>query len=472
MLIRACMAKIHRATVTEADLNYIGSITIDQALIEASGMKPFQYVNITNLRNGVFWQTYVIPGPRGNGDICLNGPPAHHFQPGDKIIILAEVWLESSELKDLNPIVVFVDGKNTITEVKHHKAIPIVVRHFVEKTQTYTELKKKTGIEILYTPQGDGSVVVRMVAEGAPTVEAAFSEADIDQAHILYSEATENLNSRTKLGENGTAIYQFLGTLFALFRGEKPSFEEFEAPARPPSGKFTANPGKKIETDIDHDTYLRLPVKTRLITEKDTDIMPLIEAYVSPYLLPDDIIFISEKALCVTQNRIVDFGDIKPTRLARFLARNVGTFYGTSAFHGFGHGTSLAMQLLIEEVGYPRVFAAAAIAAVTRPLGIGGMFYRLCGKQAKSIDCPMSFTILKYAHSAKLAPGDPNGVARRIKEHTGHDVVILDANYLGVFSLGKSTRKISEKFIGQLFKDNPLGQSDEMTPFCIVRRAS
>ncbi|MGB7958012.1 MAG: aspartate 1-decarboxylase [Minisyncoccia bacterium] len=123
MLIRACMAKIHRATVTEADLNYVGSVTIDEDLLEASGMKPFQYVNITNVSNGVFWQTYVMPGKRGNGDVCLNGPPARHFQKGDKVIILAEAWLEPSEMKDLNPVVVFVDDKNKITEVKKHQAI-------------------------------------------------------------------------------------------------------------------------------------------------------------------------------------------------------------------------------------------------------------------------------------------------------------------------------------------------------------
>lgn len=122
MLIRACMAKIHRATVTEADLSYVGSITIDEALLEASGIKPFQYVNITNLANGAFWQTYVTPGKRGKGDICVNGPPARHFQPGDKIIILAEAWLEPSQIKNLNPVIVFVDDKNKIAEVKHHNA--------------------------------------------------------------------------------------------------------------------------------------------------------------------------------------------------------------------------------------------------------------------------------------------------------------------------------------------------------------
>jgi len=115
------MAKIHRATVTQADLNYVGSITIGQEMLDASGIKPFQYVNITNVSNGIFWQTYVMPGK--SGEICLNGPPARHFQIGDKIIVLAEAWLAPEEMKDLNPVVVFVDDKNKITEVKKHGAI-------------------------------------------------------------------------------------------------------------------------------------------------------------------------------------------------------------------------------------------------------------------------------------------------------------------------------------------------------------
>lgn len=114
MLIRVCTAKIQRATVTKADLNYVGSITIDEALLEASGMKPSQYVNITNLSNGAFWQTYVMPGARGEGEICLNGPPARHFQPGDKIIVLTEAWVEPSELDGSMPVIVFVDEHNHI----------------------------------------------------------------------------------------------------------------------------------------------------------------------------------------------------------------------------------------------------------------------------------------------------------------------------------------------------------------------
>jgi len=123
MLIEVCISKIHRATVTQAELDYVGSITIDQAILDACGMKPFQYVNITNVANGLFWRTYIMPGKRGKGDICLNGPPARHFQPGDKIIVLAQGWIEPSELASIDPVVVFVDKKNRVEKVVHHGKI-------------------------------------------------------------------------------------------------------------------------------------------------------------------------------------------------------------------------------------------------------------------------------------------------------------------------------------------------------------
>ena len=123
MLIRTCIGKIHRATVTRSDLNYVGSITIDEDLLEKSGIQPLQYVNITNLSNGCYWQTYVVAGKRGAGDICLNGPPARHFQPGDRVIILAEGLIEPSEIKDINPVVVFVNEKNEAIEIRPLKAL-------------------------------------------------------------------------------------------------------------------------------------------------------------------------------------------------------------------------------------------------------------------------------------------------------------------------------------------------------------
>ena len=340
-----------------------------------------------------------------------------------------------------------------------------------EKALTYSEMKDKTGLSILYVPALDGGVAVQAVADTTPAIEAKFSSARIDEAHILYMEATELLSSRAKMGEDRASIRETVEKLFALFRGEKVSFPSPPVAVRAPSADFIPNPGKVINIDVDGVTYARLPVRTRLITMKDTDIQPLLDDYVKPYLKAGDVVYISEKALTITQGRVVDMSSIKPTALARFLAKNVGNNYGSSDFHGFGHGTTIAMQLFVEEAGYPRILFAAAVSAITRPFGIRGLFYRICGLRAKSIDCPMSFLILEYAHSAKLAPNDPSGAARKIKEKLGnHEVVILDANYRGAFSLGKSTRAITESFIGKLFRDNPLGQSDEMTPFCIVRK--
>ena len=348
-----------------------------------------------------------------------------------------------------------------------------MARTFMEKPQTYAHMKESTGLAILYSPRTDGTIAVEAVSDNAPPIEAVFAKTSIDEAHILYMEATELLRSRAKIAEAPAAIRETISKLFAAFRGERVSFADASATSAPriASGEFIANPGKQLAIDVDGVSYLRLPVRTRLITMKDTDILPLITEYVSPYLKSGDVIFISEKALTITQGRIVDMNEIKPTRLARFLARKVGNSYGSNDFHGFGHGTSLAMQLFLEEAGYPRVLFAAAISAITRPFRIRGLFYRICGTRAKSIDCPMSFLILEYAHAVKLAPNDPSGAARQIKEKVGgHEVVIIDANYRGAFSLGKSTRTISESFIGKLFRDNPAGQSDEMTPFVIVRK--
>lgn len=125
MLIEMCTAKIHRATVTQAELNYVGSITIDADLLAASGIKPYQMVNITNVANGTFWQTYTIAGPAGRGDICLNGPPARHFHPGDLVIILGKALVEPGEADRVQPRVVFVDERNRVTRVQHHDTLPL-----------------------------------------------------------------------------------------------------------------------------------------------------------------------------------------------------------------------------------------------------------------------------------------------------------------------------------------------------------
>jgi aspartate 1-decarboxylase len=118
MLLNVCIAKIHRATVSDADLNYVGSITIDEAILDAAGLHPGQMVQITNVSNAVLWRTYIVLGERGKGEIIMNGPPARLFQKGDKVIILGEAWVEAKYVKKMSPNLVFVDDKNVITKVQ------------------------------------------------------------------------------------------------------------------------------------------------------------------------------------------------------------------------------------------------------------------------------------------------------------------------------------------------------------------
>jgi aspartate 1-decarboxylase len=120
MLRRACKGKIHRAWVTEADLSYMGSITIDQKLMEAADIRPFEMVQITNISNGVIWHTYAMVGEPDSGVICMNGPPARHFQVGDGVIILSLGWADDKEWKSLSPNVVFVDQSNQISSIVPH----------------------------------------------------------------------------------------------------------------------------------------------------------------------------------------------------------------------------------------------------------------------------------------------------------------------------------------------------------------
>jgi aspartate 1-decarboxylase len=114
-------SKIHRATVTEANLNYVGSITIDESLMEAADILENEKVQIVDNNNGSRLETYVIPGPRGSGVICLNGAAARLVQPGDTVIIISYAMLSSEELESHKPTVVFVDENNKPVKLADHE---------------------------------------------------------------------------------------------------------------------------------------------------------------------------------------------------------------------------------------------------------------------------------------------------------------------------------------------------------------
>jgi len=116
MLLEFLYSKIHRATVTDANLNYVGSITIDETLLKAANIKEWQKVEILDVNNGERFQTYVIKGKADSGEICLNGAAARKVQKGDKVIIVTYGQFTESEIKDFKPAIVIVDDNNKIIQ--------------------------------------------------------------------------------------------------------------------------------------------------------------------------------------------------------------------------------------------------------------------------------------------------------------------------------------------------------------------
>lgn len=112
MLVNMLKSKIHRATVTDADLNYVGSITIDSVVMNTANILPGERVQIANINTGERFETYTLEGEAHSGIVCLNGAAARLVQPGDKIIIIAYCWLEEKEANSFEPTIVFMDENN------------------------------------------------------------------------------------------------------------------------------------------------------------------------------------------------------------------------------------------------------------------------------------------------------------------------------------------------------------------------
>ena len=118
-------SKIHRATVTQADLHYVGSITLDAALMEAADLLHGEQVAIVDITNGARIETYVIPGERGSGIIGINGAAAHLVHEGDLVIIMSYAMLDEAEARALEPRIVHVDGQNRVVKVGNDPAEPV-----------------------------------------------------------------------------------------------------------------------------------------------------------------------------------------------------------------------------------------------------------------------------------------------------------------------------------------------------------
>jgi len=224
------------------------------------------------------------------------------------------------------------------------------------------------------------------------------------------------------------------------------------------------NPGKKLVVEANGQRFARIPIKTRLITPND-NLYDEIKNCLKGYLKKNDIVFVAEKIVAITQGRARPVKDIKPTKLAVFLSKLVSKKPG-----GIGLAMPETMQSAIEEVGYIRLFLACLGAALTRPLGIKGIFYIIAGDGARAIDGPTLNTIPPYNKYVVKGPKHPARVAESIAQAINKPVVIVDANDRGVRILGTSkSLKLNKKLLCSALRDNPLGQCSQSTPIGILR---
>jgi asparagine synthase (glutamine-hydrolysing) len=220
--------------------------------------------------------------------------------------------------------------------------------------------------------------------------------------------------------------------------------------------------------------WARLPLRSSLIKPGD-DLLDAIAASLERLrgdgidVADGDILLVSEKALAISQGRSYPINEIAVSRTARVLSR-----YVSHEPTGVGLAHPTTMQLAIDEAGAPRIMLAAAAAAVTKPLGLRGVFYRVAGHGVNAIDGPSSLNLPPYDTWATKSPEDPSGAALRIAADVRRRterrvaVAIIDANDMAAEVL--ASVGIDATSVLAMVADNPLGQSDEQTPFGLVRR--
>ncbi len=215
------------------------------------------------------------------------------------------------------------------------------------------------------------------------------------------------------------------------------------------------------------DYYLRIPVKTHVLTEKD-DILEVICKYVSPIKDQGELLFVSEKATAITQGRAFLLADIKPRPLAKFLSKFV-----KKVSYGIGLGIPETMEMAFREVGTLRILFAAFVAVIGKLLGRSGDFYRIAGRKVAMIDGPTPYTLPPYNGYVVLAPEKPQEIVDQVKKELDLACAIVDINDLGseVVALSQGAR-LSAQQIALILKDNPLGQGSQQTPMGLIKALS
>ncbi len=221
-------------------------------------------------------------------------------------------------------------------------------------------------------------------------------------------------------------------------------------------GEIAGSNGKK---------YLRYAIQTHFV-QRGEDQVALIEKYVRPLYQQGDVVSFGAKVMCMCVNSVKTRDEVKPGFWAKFLWRFAGINHT-----GVGMHEPYKLQLVIDICGLPRVLLAVVCSALTKPFGVHGVFYRVCGKGVGGIDgfyFRSSFDV--YKQLALINPDHPDELCDDLAKKTGIPIVLMDANDLQRDQLGKSKNfPYTDEEIQDFMRDNPSGQGDEMTPLILVR---
>ncbi|MDO9578897.1 MAG: coenzyme F420-0:L-glutamate ligase [Candidatus Cloacimonadales bacterium] len=217
--------------------------------------------------------------------------------------------------------------------------------------------------------------------------------------------------------------------------------------------------------EINKRQYLRIPIKTKILTPED-DMLEIVRESTGNIIEAGDIISISESPLAITQGRAIPVADIKIGFLANILWRFV-----SKVKYGIGLRAPTSMQCAIDEVGAGRILFAAVVGGLARLAGRRGKgdFYRLAGKQAALIDAAHTSPVPPYESCVIKGPKDPEKVAQKIKDNLGFECAVMDINDIGGCWMIGGSDGIDKAFMEKVMKDNPQGQGDELTPICLIR---
>ena len=228
---------------------------------------------------------------------------------------------------------------------------------------------------------------------------------------------------------------------------------------------LSPNENKELVIETSFGTFVRGAIRTHFV-EVGEDYIELVQRYVLPLYLPGDILSISEKIISLCQNNVIYRKDMKLSLLARFLSG-----FASRSPYGIGVNNPWKMQFAIDHCGPWKIIYASIAAGVAAIFGKKGVFYEIAGEEVAGLDGFYSASFEAYGDFCMMLPREPDEVCRKIKAATGITCMLVDANDFAQNILGKSPDLgLSDKQCQELIRDNPAGNSTQLTPFVLIRK--